>query len=134
MLWILFTLNQYYVFIYRHSVSSEQPNSLSSAESFPHSSTSITSCPVQEENFTTPSNFKTHAMFYGENDPVPDLEQNVADLINSLFWVVESKRLERSREKLEKVSLILAPFEKKDFVGTYLLCFFSHSCMILFFL
>ncbi|XP_049875620.1 protein brunelleschi [Pectinophora gossypiella] len=96
----------------RTSVPSEQPDSLSSSESFPRSSSS-----VQEENFTTPSNFKTHAMFYSENDPVPDLEQNVADLINSLFWVVESKRLERSREKLEKVTLLLAPFEKKDFVG-----------------
>lgn len=37
--------------------------------------------------------------------------------MNSLFWVLESKRLERSREKLERVSLLLAPFEKKDFVG-----------------
>lgn len=53
---------------------------------------------------------------------MPDLEQHVADLINSLFWVVESKRLERSREKLEKVSLLLAPFEKRDFVGMY--CFY----------
>ncbi|KAL4711474.1 hypothetical protein ACJJTC_000490 [Scirpophaga incertulas] len=95
---------------------SEPTDSLSSAESFPHSSSSC-SIPVQEENFTTPSNFKTHAMFYSENDPVSDLEQNVADLINSLFWVVESKRLERSREKIDKVSLLLAPFEKKDFVG-----------------
>lgn len=73
-------------------------------------------------------------MFYGENDPVPDLEQNVADLINSLFWVVESKRLERSREKVDKVTLLLAPFEKKDFVGKNS---FSHfSCvtfLILFF-
>lgn len=43
----------------------------------------------------------------------------MADLINSLFWVVESKRLERSREKLEKVSLLLAPFEKRDFVGKF---------------
>ncbi|XP_059052611.1 protein brunelleschi [Achroia grisella] len=99
------------------SMPSEHSDSLSSSESFPHSVSSNASCPIQEENFTTPSNFKTHAMFYGENDPVPDLEQNVADLINSLFWVVESKRLERSREKLEKVSLLLAPFEKKDFVG-----------------
>ncbi|KAJ2945686.1 hypothetical protein O0L34_g525 [Tuta absoluta] len=96
----------------RTSVPSEQPDSLSSDASFPHSSTS-----TQEEHFTTPSNFKTHAMFYGENDPVPDLEQHVADLINSLFWVVESKRLERSREKVDKVTLLLAPFEKKDFVG-----------------
>lgn len=97
------------------SVSSDPAESISSVDSFP--SNSSASIPIQEENFTTPSNFKTHAMFYGENDPVPDLEQNVSDLINALFWVVESKRLERSREKLEKVSLILAPFEKKDFVG-----------------
>ncbi|CAG9788774.1 unnamed protein product [Diatraea saccharalis] len=101
----------------KFSLPSDQADSLSSAESYPHSASSSTSLPVQEENFTTPSNFKTHAMFYSENDPVPDLEQNVADLINSLFWVVESKRLERSREKIEKVSLLLAPFEKKDFVG-----------------
>ncbi|GBP40013.1 Protein brunelleschi [Eumeta japonica] len=103
----------------RASIPSEQFDSLSSADSLPQSSSSsMTSHLNQEEqNFTTPSNFKTHAMFYGENDPVPNLEQDVADLINSLFWVVESKRLERSREKLEKVSLILAPFEKKDFVG-----------------
>ncbi|XP_072944663.1 protein brunelleschi isoform X1 [Epargyreus clarus] len=99
------------------SIPSEQPDSISSSDSFPRSSSSAASYAVQEENFTTPSNFKTTAMFYGENDPVPDLEQHVADLINSLFWVVESKRLERSREKLEKVSLLLAPFEKKDFVG-----------------
>lgn len=98
------------------SIPSDQPDSLTSSESLPQSTISNTSNP-QEEHFTTPSNFKTHAMFYGENDAIPDLEQNVADLINSLFWVVESKRLERSREKLEKVSLLLAPFEKKDFVG-----------------
>ncbi|XP_045451417.1 protein brunelleschi [Melitaea cinxia] len=99
------------------SLPSDQPDSLSSVGSFPRSTSSNTSYSVQEENFTTPSNFKTHGLFYGENDPVPDLEQHVADLINSLFWVVESKRLERSREKLEKVSLLLAPFEKRDFVG-----------------
>ncbi|XP_041981752.1 protein brunelleschi [Aricia agestis] len=99
------------------SLPSEHGDSISSSEGYPRSCSSNTSYSAPEENFTTPSNFKTHAMFYGENDPVPDLEQNVAELINSLFWVVESKRLERSREKLEKVSLLLAPFEKRDFVG-----------------
>ncbi|CAK1555670.1 unnamed protein product [Leptosia nina] len=99
------------------SIPSEQADSLSSSESFQRPSSSTTSYSLPEENFTTPSNFKTHAMFYGENDPVLDLEQHVAELINSLFWVVESKRLERSKEKLEKVSLLLAPFEKRDFVG-----------------
>ncbi|XP_022123809.2 protein brunelleschi [Pieris rapae] len=98
------------------SLPSDQIDSLSSTDSFPRSSSSA-SYSLPEENFTTPSNFKTHAMFYGENDPVLDLEQHVADLVNSLFWVVESKRLERSKEKLEKVSLLLAPFEKRDFVG-----------------
>lgn len=67
--------------------------------------------------FTTPSNFKTRALFYNENDPCVDLEAHLNDFINSLFWVLESKRLERSREKLERVSSMLAPFEKKDFIG-----------------
>lgn len=70
-----------------------------------------------ETTFTTPPNFKTRALFYDETDPCPDLESQITEFINSLFWVLESKRLERSREKLERVSLLLAPFEKKDFVG-----------------
>ncbi|CAH1163945.1 unnamed protein product [Phaedon cochleariae] len=69
------------------------------------------------EKFTTPSNFKTRALFYDVSSPCVDLESQLNEFINSLFWVLESKRLERSREKLERVSLLLAPFEKKDFVG-----------------
>lgn len=71
----------------------------------------------KQELFTTPPNFKTRALFYNENDPCLDLESQLYEFINSLFWVLESKRLERSREKLERVSLLYAPFEKKDFVG-----------------
>ncbi|XP_019758091.2 protein brunelleschi [Dendroctonus ponderosae] len=69
------------------------------------------------EKYTTPSNFKTRALFYDEVSPCEDLENQITEFINSLFWVLESKRLERSREKLERVSLLYAPFEKKDFVG-----------------
>ncbi|KAL3284966.1 hypothetical protein HHI36_019095 [Cryptolaemus montrouzieri] len=69
------------------------------------------------EKFTTPSNFKTRALFYNESSPCSDLDDQVIELIHSLFWILESKRQERSREKLERVSLLLAPFEKKDFVG-----------------
>lgn len=69
------------------------------------------------EKFTTPSNFKTRALFYDEASPCTDLENQITEFVNSLFWVLESKRLERSREKLERVSLLFAPFEKKDFVG-----------------
>lgn len=70
-----------------------------------------------DENCTTPSIFQSRAFFYAENDQCTNLEAQISEFINSLFWVLESKRLERSREKVEKVALLLAPFEKKDFVG-----------------
>ncbi|XP_017781590.1 PREDICTED: protein brunelleschi [Nicrophorus vespilloides] len=70
-----------------------------------------------DSKFTTPSNFKSRALFYAETEACDDLEQQLTEYVNSLFWVLESKRLEKSREKLERVSLLLAPFEKKDFVG-----------------
>lgn len=70
-----------------------------------------------EDEYSTPSNFKAQAFFYRDHDPCDDLETHITEFLNSLFWVLESKRLERSREKVEKVSLLSAPFEKKDFVG-----------------
>ncbi|XP_076241389.1 trafficking protein particle complex subunit brun isoform X1 [Calliopsis andreniformis] len=66
--------------------------------------------------FSTPSNFKTIAVFYND-ETCPDLETHIMECLNSLFWILESKRLERSREKIDRVSLLLAPFEKKDFIG-----------------
>ncbi|XP_011210038.2 protein brunelleschi [Bactrocera dorsalis] len=81
-------------------------------------SNSVTNhCPRLEEEYTTPSNFKAQAFFYREQDSCSDLESHIAEFIHALFWVLESKRLDRSREKVEKVSLLLAPFEKRDFVG-----------------
>ncbi|XP_044738688.1 protein brunelleschi [Chrysoperla carnea] len=71
----------------------------------------------EKKTFQTPSNFKTRAFFYNDGDPCVELETHLSEFVNSLFWVLESKRLERSREKIERVSLLLAPFEKKDFVG-----------------
>ncbi|XP_055684255.1 protein brunelleschi [Lutzomyia longipalpis] len=70
-----------------------------------------------QEIFTPPSNFKSRAFFYPENDVCANLEAAMTEFIGALFWVLESKRLERSREKIDKVSLLLAPFEKRDFVG-----------------
>ena len=70
-----------------------------------------------EELFTPPPNFKSTAYLYPENDDCPNLETNIVEFINSLFWILESKRLERTRERIDKVTLLLAPFEKKDFVG-----------------
>lgn len=70
-----------------------------------------------QDEFTTPSNFKAQAFFYRENDMCSGLEAHMVDFINALFWVLESRRLERSREKVEKVALLIAPFERRDFVG-----------------
>lgn len=81
--------------------------------------TSVESLPTKklEEICNTPSIFQSRAFFYSENDQCTNLEAQIFEFISSLFWILESKRLERSREKVEKVSLLLAPFEKKDFVG-----------------
>lgn len=46
-----------------------------------------------------------------------ELDKDVENLISSLFWVLESKRLDRSFEKLDKVPLLVAPFENKTLVG-----------------
>lgn len=70
-----------------------------------------------EDLFTPPTNFKSRAFFYPEHDTCINLENNINEFINALFWILESKRLERSKEKVDKVTLLLAPFEKKDFVG-----------------
>ncbi|XP_049774968.1 protein brunelleschi [Schistocerca cancellata] len=70
-----------------------------------------------ENILRTPSNFKTRALFYRDSESCEGIETQVSEFLSSLFWVLESKRLERSREKIDRVSLLLAPFEKKDFVG-----------------
>lgn len=70
-----------------------------------------------DNNLVMPTIFKSRGFFYVENSSCSNLETRMTDFISSLFWILESKRLERSREKFDKVSLLLAPFEKKDFVG-----------------
>lgn len=99
--------------------SNKESSSLESDASVNEDGQSIITndCTKIEETFTTPSNFKSRAFFYPENDPCADLETNVVEFLNALFWILESKRLEKSREKIDKVVLLQAPFEKKDFVG-----------------
>ncbi|XP_014204812.1 protein brunelleschi isoform X2 [Copidosoma floridanum] len=66
--------------------------------------------------FTTPHNFKTIGIFYNDESCL-DLESQMLECFNSIFFILESKRLERSREKIDRVALLQAPFEKKDFIG-----------------
>lgn len=106
--------------VHENSAPIASPDSSDDSMEIKAEEKSIESTKINEgavEQFTTPSNFKTRALFYSENDACADLENHLSEFINSLFWVLESKRLIRSREKLERVSLLYAPFEKKDFVG-----------------
>ncbi|XP_034950391.1 protein brunelleschi [Chelonus insularis] len=66
--------------------------------------------------YTVPSNFKTVAIFYGD-ESCPTLENQVMECLYMLYWVLESKRYERAKEKIDKVSELRAPFEKKELIG-----------------
>ncbi|KAI5100868.1 trafficking protein particle complex subunit 9 isoform X1, partial [Silurus meridionalis] len=56
--------------------------------------------------------------FFPGYDDCPELEKTIQDFIQSIFIVLESKRLDRATDKSgDKIPLLCVPFEKKDFVG-----------------
>uniref|UniRef100_A0A8C5KYJ0 Trafficking protein particle complex 9 n=1 Tax=Jaculus jaculus TaxID=51337 RepID=A0A8C5KYJ0_JACJA len=56
--------------------------------------------------------------FYPSYDDCDSVEKRIEDFIESLFIVLESKRLDRATDKSgDKIPLLCVPFEKKDFVG-----------------
>ncbi|CAG5074038.1 Similar to brun: Protein brunelleschi (Drosophila melanogaster) [Cotesia congregata] len=66
--------------------------------------------------FVPPPNFKTSAIYYAD-ELCPSLESQILECLNALFWILESKRLKRLREKSDRASLLRAPFEKKELIG-----------------
>ncbi|XP_006822919.1 trafficking protein particle complex subunit 9-like, partial [Saccoglossus kowalevskii] len=54
---------------------------------------------------------------YPSFDDCQKLEDHVKEFAAAVFWVLESKRLDKSNDKGDKAPLLMAPFEKKDFVG-----------------
>ncbi|XP_063041125.1 trafficking protein particle complex subunit 9 [Engraulis encrasicolus] len=61
---------------------------------------------------------RTDVAFYSSYDDCPDVERRVEDFVESIFIVLESKRLDRATDKSgDKIPLLCVPFEKKDFVG-----------------
>uniref|UniRef100_A0A8C7IG11 Trafficking protein particle complex subunit 9 n=1 Tax=Oncorhynchus kisutch TaxID=8019 RepID=A0A8C7IG11_ONCKI len=61
---------------------------------------------------------RTDVAFYPSYDDCPDVEKRVEDFVESIFIVLESKRLDRATDKSgDKIPLLCVPFEKKDFVG-----------------
>ena len=53
----------------------------------------------------------TQVLKYGSIDDCSDLEERIQEFVLSLFWVLESKRLDRSYEKSDHPTLLTAPFE-----------------------
>ncbi|XP_024113727.1 trafficking protein particle complex subunit 9 isoform X2 [Oryzias melastigma] len=61
---------------------------------------------------------RTDMVFYPSFEECSDVERRVEDFVESIFIVLESKRLDRATDKSgDKISLLCVPFEKKDFVG-----------------
>ncbi|XP_069588054.1 trafficking protein particle complex subunit 9 [Ranitomeya imitator] len=61
---------------------------------------------------------RTDVAVYPSYEDCESLEKWVEDFVQSLFIVLESKRLDRTSEKSgEKIPLLYVPYEKKDFVG-----------------
>nr|XP_020822682.1 trafficking protein particle complex subunit 9 isoform X3 [Phascolarctos cinereus] len=61
---------------------------------------------------------RTDVAFYPNYDDCESVEKRIEDFIESLFIVLESKRLDRATDKSgDKIPLLCVPFEKKDFVG-----------------
>ncbi|KAG7458179.1 hypothetical protein MATL_G00235340 [Megalops atlanticus] len=61
---------------------------------------------------------RTDMAFYPSFDRCDDVEKRVEDFVESIFIVLESKRLDRATDKSgDKIPLLCVPFEKKDFVG-----------------
>ncbi|KAI1901635.1 hypothetical protein AGOR_G00036430 [Albula goreensis] len=61
---------------------------------------------------------RTDVAFYPSYDNCEDVEKRVEDFVESIFIVLESKRLDRATDKSgDKIPLLCVPFEKKDFVG-----------------
>uniref|UniRef100_A0AAQ5YT23 Trafficking protein particle complex 9 n=1 Tax=Amphiprion ocellaris TaxID=80972 RepID=A0AAQ5YT23_AMPOC len=61
---------------------------------------------------------RTDVAFYPNFEECSDVEKRVEDFVESIFIVLESKRLDRATDKSgDKIPLLCVPFEKKDFVG-----------------
>uniref|UniRef100_A0A8D1DWF7 Trafficking protein particle complex subunit 9 n=1 Tax=Sus scrofa TaxID=9823 RepID=A0A8D1DWF7_PIG len=61
---------------------------------------------------------RTDVAFYPSYEDCATVEKRIEDFIESLFIVLESKRLDRATDKSgDKIPLLCVPFEKKDFVG-----------------
>lgn len=98
----------------RDSAADSAPDSThDSAHDTSQSSISTSTSHSSRLSLQPPSNFKTRALFYPTGDHAVNIESQLQEFVSSLFWVLESKRLDKSQEKLERPPLLCAPFERK---------------------
>lgn len=71
----------------------------------------------RHSNSLTKDSSGAEVVFYPCLEQSFDLEERLKEFIMSLFFVLEGKRLDRSFERLDRMQLLCAPFEKKDYVG-----------------
>ena len=72
---------------------------------------------TQAEAEKTACGSRPDIIYYSGFDNCEQLEDHVKDFVSSLFWVLESKRLDRKNDKSDRLPLLMAPFERKDMVG-----------------
>lgn len=94
-------------------VDSPRDSALDSTHDTSHSSMTSSTSQASRVSLQPPSNFKTRALFYPTGDHAVNIESQLQEFVSSLFWVLESKRLDKSQEKLERPPLLCAPFERK---------------------
>lgn len=94
-------------------IDSPRDSALDSTHDTSHSSISTSNSHSSRVSLQPPSNFKTRALFYPTGDHAVNIESQLQEFVSSLFWVLESKRLDKSQEKLERPPLLCAPFERK---------------------
>lgn len=59
----------------------------------------------------------SEVVFYPSLETAVDVEDKIQEFVTSIFFVLEGKRLDRSFERQDRMQLLCAPFEKKDYVG-----------------
>ena len=65
----------------------------------------------------TAAGVRPDVIYYPSFEDCDQLEDHVKDFASHLFWVLESKRLDRMSDKNDRLPLLMAPFERKDMVG-----------------
>lgn len=97
--------------------SKEITNDVNNTETKPRSSSNVSTESTTSSTGSVVKDAPSNVIFYPDVDQCSDLERCISEFIDSLFWVLESKRLDRSQERLDKLPMLATPFEKKDLVG-----------------